>query len=166
MVDTGFPGRPKKSLLSFLPKMQGLPGFILTLSKKISIPRSVIDQWSSEHPFITRCKATIEGGIGVVAFYDRRPQVYLLLCVKNDNIKWQAEVWRYGGPSGGTGGSWSHDLEITIQEDCVAVFGTGSGGAYVEAFDKRTGANLFSFSPKFWMRRRPRNWWQEAGGDQ
>ena len=122
-----------------------------------SVPKPVVDKVDSEQLF-QRCTATIKGDTGVVAFFDG-PGSCFLFCVKNNTLQWSAEAWNYGAPNRiGVTGPWTHDLEVSIQEKCVAVFGTGTGGAYVEAFDKKTGANIFRFSQTYWLQKRPWTW--------
>jgi len=120
-----------------------------------SIPKAVVDKVDSEEWF-ERGTAAIKGDTGVLAFFGV-PGTCFLFAVKNNTLQWRAEVWGYGLPNRiGVTGSWVHDLEVSIEEKCVAVFGTGTGGAYVEAFDKKTGANIFRFSHTYWLQKRPR----------
>ena len=72
-----------------------------------------------------------------------------LACIERStgSRKWEAKVWG-GGIEGGTSGVWVQYASIIGKEDRVIVFGYVSGClcCYVEAFDRKTGRNLFRFA--------------------
>ena len=112
----------------------------------LSVSRAVLDKVDNAIS-VQQCTAVINGDIGVLALF-AVPGNCSLLCVKKDTVQWTAKAWNYGAPNRiGVTGPWIHDLELTIQGDQVAVFGAGTGGAYVEVFDKKT-EQIYSASPR------------------
>ena len=47
-------------------------------------------------------------------------------------------------------GTWSHGEQIVVDDSRVIVWGTGTGGSYVEAFDAVTGQCQLRFCTEHW----------------
>jgi hypothetical protein len=118
-------------------------------------PITIIDCLNKDDVFVSRACAGISGENGVLAFYDRTGPCYLF-CARKGVLRWQSVGWGQGSTAI-AGGYWAHDAEIVLQDDIVAVFGSGTGGPYVEAFDLETGQNRFRFSREYWFQRSPRS---------
>ena len=64
---------------------------------------------------------------------------------------WKSPVWAEGVDNlGGISGVWSHGAQIEVQDDRVIVWGAGTGGTYLEAFDALTGECQLRFCTEYW----------------
>jgi hypothetical protein len=91
-----------------------------------------------------------DGEIVYVALYGSRPTPFRLFAVNRDNARpiWSTKVWAAGGLVEYEGKGW-HLAEIRLVGERLAVFGISDDSAYVEAFDKKTGANQCRFSTAY-----------------
>jgi hypothetical protein len=88
-----------------------------------------------------------------VAIHDQYGSRYLLVSMdpKSGKVLWKTKVWGLGSESVSVKfGSFHHDVEIVETAKNVAVFGNGSGGCYVEVFDRKSGAPKCRFSTNYW----------------
>lgn len=74
-----------------------------------------------------------------------------LLCYDARTSKqlWETQTWGSVHPEIGFG-IWLHHVELVRAGDTLGVFGCGTCGHYLEAFDLRTGKNLFRVSADLW----------------
>jgi hypothetical protein len=63
----------------------------------------------------------------------------------------ESEVWAAGVDNIAATGAWEHHACFDVRDDRVVIWGAGTGGSYVEAFDAKTGVNLFRFCTEYWF---------------
>jgi len=68
---------------------------------------------------------------------------------KGNKPVWLEKVWAAGRTAGS--GPASHRVELVTTENTLMVFGKESHGMYLEAFDKKTGKNLYRFCTCYWF---------------
>jgi hypothetical protein len=131
-------------------------GVVIMLGgKSIKIPKALCDkalESATERDFtLTRVAALLEKERSYIAIYPLRAYSYRLLCLdpKTGDALWTVNVWgcrkgvSFGAPD------FDHQVEIRRQGNNVLVYGKESG-MYLEAFDVKTGANLFRFCTNYW----------------
>jgi hypothetical protein len=102
--------------------------------------------------FVEHATVLVDGTTVYVALYGWPPTPSRLLAVDQGSGKtlWSTKVWAAGGLIGYEGQGW-HFAEMSLADDRIAVFGVSDGAAYVEVFDKKTGANRCRFSTMYFM---------------
>lgn len=90
-----------------------------------------------------------------IYFYDElgSPGPLLLVDATTGKLEWQTEVWGLGTYIGGTSGAWPVRVDLDNSDSKagrVVVWGKANFGAYLEAFDFKTGKSLFRFSTNYW----------------
>jgi hypothetical protein len=120
-----------------------------------SFPMEIIDVLNTNDDWVSRGCASISGDVGLLALYDATGPCFLY-CVRNGELRWQTVAWGPGSPPlFGMTGYWSHNVEIVVGDDYVALFGSGTGGPCVEVFDLETGKSRFRYSREYWSQRSP-----------
>ena len=108
----------------------------------------------TENQHINTCIAAFGVGRAYVAISPIDGSCFRLVCVVpyTGEIVWRTDVWAVGFNNVSEwDGHVFHVAEIKEQGDVVVVWGNGSGGSYVEAFDTSTGKNRLRFCTKYWF---------------
>ena len=135
-------------------RLQGGELLIRKGASECTFPATIIDVLKDgDDLFVSRCTAAIHRDDGILAFYDHAAGSCKLFYASKGKLRWQSVAWGQGYPRGAISGGWTHDCEVRIQGDVAAIFGSGTAGPYVEAFDTKTGTNLFRFSREYWLQR-------------
>lgn len=89
----------------------------------------------------TQCVVVIHDSVGY-------PFTLATIDRKSQKLLWKKRGWGcWSGGISGVGG-WSR-VQVTVQDDRIVVFGLASLGFYVEAYESKTGKNLFRVSNNF-----------------
>ena len=116
-------------------------------NESVSLSRSFFEKVSYSQNWLS---ALMTPGNCYVAFHDPYGFSYSLYCVerKPGKILWEAPVGgAFWGLASGLG--YEQYVAVTQQGARIVVFGACGYGAHVEAFDAKTGANLFRFSTSY-----------------
>jgi hypothetical protein len=124
--------------------------FLQVGEESVVLPDSIVDEIM--HLGESDCvSALISANKYYLAIDGRKTGRYDLVCLKSGSgeILWRTQGW--GSPSwvsirGKPGDHW---MTVTRQGDRIVVFGVGGLGAHVEAFDAKTGSNIFRFSTSY-----------------
>jgi hypothetical protein len=120
---------------------------VLTIDKSTcTMPADTI--WNSRGRG-SHLMAAHDGPDWFVATHSAAPRRYSLMRVDPDSgkVRWTTDVWAtdyYYGLSGPS----EHWATLTVKDDAIIVFGLVNGSAYIEAFRKSDGKNLFRFSSR------------------
>jgi hypothetical protein len=124
--------------------------------KRIKISQELVGKLGDARMYPS-CAAYLEGNQCFVAFYGQIPERFPLLCIdaNTGRLHWRAEVWALGadnlpelfGPS-------RHETIVAPEQGRITVYGAGSGGCYIESFEKKTGKVVFRFATNQWFQGR------------
>jgi hypothetical protein len=99
------------------------------------------------------CMLTIGSDSSYLILYDLFGDQGSLLSLdtRTSKIRWRAQVMCMGAEKfARRTGSWYHEAILVPAGEDVAVFGIGSDGCYLEAFDRQTGRNSYRFATNLW----------------
>lgn len=87
------------------------------------------------------------GGDAYVALYAWPPDGHMVHAIDRNSgeVMWSSKVWGSCGLLAYSGWGW-HEVAFRSTSDKLVVFGLSSNIAYIEVFDKHTGADLWRFN--------------------
>lgn len=147
-------------------------GMILWHDKKISLQRKGENIEVRKHDglipvsFLELKRLSRQGILDHVAVTSDERDTYIaihstigtcfpLLAIDNSTktIRWRRDVWALGVNNlVAVSGIWYHNVESVSNEMIIAIFGSGTGGCYVEAFEIRTGRPVVRIATNNWLR--------------
>lgn len=83
-------------------------------------------------------------------YWPANPFAVYALDRQTGKTLWWSNVWAEGALFHYEGRGW-HDVQLRVQGQHLVVFGIGDGTAYVEAFDAKTGKNLYRFCTSYYV---------------
>ena len=92
----------------------------------------------------------IDGAECFVAPHTPLAMPYSLMSVGRDSAapSWVATVWTNGGLYGHSGPCY-HLVALKLVDNAIVVFGIGDSVAYIEAFGRKGGKNVFRFNSEY-----------------
>jgi hypothetical protein len=109
----------------------------------MSIPKALVDEVIGG-----RMSVLIEKDRCFVASHNTLGYSYPLTCLdrKTGKLLWKASVWDWASRIPGATGTWYEYVSVVGKNDRVYVIGTGVHNFYIDAFDQKTGKNVFRFA--------------------
>jgi hypothetical protein len=122
---------------------------ILKVGKdSVPIPEAILDKTDSGRVHCN-VSALITPSRCYITVHESAGYPYQLFCIDRSTAKivWKSEVWAtWWGATTGIGHMW---VALMDQNQRIVVFGAGSTGIHVEAFQRDDGSNLFRFSSSY-----------------
>ncbi len=94
--------------------------------------------------------AMLDGDMAYIVLHGMSPGSYLMDALdRTGRIVWSSKVWAGGDLAAWCGSPVHHDVTLVPGANRIIVFGVTCAVAYVEAFDRKTGAPAFRFCTRY-----------------
>jgi hypothetical protein len=127
---------------------------ITVKNASLTIEERRLDDLRKSARHLDLCIAHIDLNHAFIALYNEYASHFPILCLdsRSGKVLWRTQARALGAENLGfrTGPPWLHEPIIVPIKTTVAVFGTGAGGAYLDAFDRESGKPLYHFATNYW----------------